>query len=150
MEINILADGKLAFWAVTCSFIFFAGSSMILVLARILSVSPELVEAARIDGAKNWQINVYILLPLLRPIIGTIAILQVNYALLLYNEIALISGGGPDKATYSLSYLIFQKAMGSTRLNFAEANTVGVIQFLLGIVMVGIISRVFSADRTEG
>lgn len=102
-EINILAGESSAFWGVTFSFILFGGTNMLLVLSQIMAVSPDLYEAARIDGASDWQIDRKIVFPLLRPILGTVSILAVNYGLLLYNEIALLTSGGPDKATYSLS-----------------------------------------------
>lgn len=148
-DVNILASGGSAFWGVTFSFVLFGGTAMLLVLSQISAISPDLYEAARIDGANSFQIDTKIVLPLLKPIIGTIAILATNYGLLLYNEIALLTGGGPDKATYSLSYYIYQTAMGSSKLNFSLANTAGVVQFILGLVLVGLISKVFKMDKSH-
>lgn len=88
-------------------------------------------------------------LPLLRPMIGTISVMAANYGLLLYNEIALITSGGPDNATYSLSYYIYKTSLGSTKLNFARGNTAGVIQFILGIVIVCLINRAFRSDTSD-
>lgn len=147
-DINILASGNSAFWGVTFSFVLFGGTSMLLVLSQISAVSSELYEAAEIDGANPFQIDTKIVFPLLKPIIGTITILATNYGLLLYNEIALLTGGGPDKATYSLSYYIYQTAMGSSKLNFSLANTAGVIQFLLGLLLVLLISKVFKTSKS--
>ena len=79
--------------------------------------------------------------------IGTISVMAANYGLLLYNEIALITSGGPDNATYSLSY--YKTSLGSTKLNFARGNTAGVIQFLLGIVLVCLINRAFRSDTSD-
>ena len=66
-----------------------------------------------------------------------------------YNEIALITGGGPDNATYSLSYYVYKTALGSTKLNFARGNTAGVIQFILGILLVGCINRAFRSNEAD-
>jgi raffinose/stachyose/melibiose transport system permease protein len=148
-QVNVLADGKLAFWGVTFAFVLFAGSIMVLVLSQIFALSQDLFEAARIDGANGRQLFFRITLPLLRPIIGTITILAANYSLLLYNEIALITRGGPDRATYSLSWFIYQTALGSTKLNFALANTAGVIQFLLGILLVAVITNLLRTNRSD-
>ena len=148
-NISVLANEKFAFWGVTFSFILFGGSLCLLLLTQIFSIDPGIYEAARVDGASSVQIDLRITLPLLRPMIGTIAVMAANYGLLLYNEVALITGGGPDNATYSLSYYIYKTALGSTKLNFARGNTAGVIQFILGILMVGAINKLFRTNKAD-
>lgn len=148
-NISVLANPDYAFWGVTFSFILFGGSSCLLLLTQIFSIDASLYEAARVDGATGFQIDRLIILPLLRPMLGTVSVIAANYGLLLYNEIALITNGGPDNATYSLSYYIYKTAMGSTKLNFARGNTAGVIQFMLGIVLVGIINRAFKTNKMD-
>lgn len=146
-DISVLADARMAFWGVTFAFILFGGSSCLLLLTQIFSIDPAIYEAAKVDGANSLQIDMKITLPLLKPMIGTVAVIAANYGLLLYNEIALISSGGPDNATYSLSYYIYKTALGSEKLNFARGNTAGVVQMLLGILLVGMISRVFHSRK---
>lgn len=148
-DVSVLANEKWAFWGVTFSFILFGGSSCLLLLTQIFSIDPALYEAAKVDGASGLQIDLKIKLPLLKPMIGTVAVIAANYGLLLYNEIALISGGGPDNATYSLSYYVYKTALGSTKLNFARGNAAGVIQMILGIVLVGMINWIFHRRRKE-
>lgn len=148
-NISVLANGDYAFWGVTFSFILFGGSSCLLLLTQIFSIDPGIYEAARVDGASPWQIDRKIVLPLLRPMIGTVSVMAANYGLLLYNEIALITRGGPDNATFSLSYYIYRTALGSTKLNFARGNTAGVIQFILGILLVGFINKAFRTNQAD-
>lgn len=148
-QINILANPQTAFWGVTFSFLLFGGTNCLLLLSQILAIPPELYEAARIDGASGFAADRLITLPLLRPIIGTVAILACNYGLLLYNEIHLLTRGGPDGATYSLSYQVYQTSIGSSKLNFALGNTVGVIQVIMGIVLVLAINRIFRTDQSD-
>lgn len=146
-DINLLANQKTAFWCVTAAFIFFGGSLMLLILAQIMAIPKDLYEAAEIDGASGVKKDIFITLPLVKSAIGTALILACNYGLLVYNEIALITKGGPDGATYSLSYYIYKTAMGSTKLNFALANAAGVIMFLVGLVMVGVLNKIFNKDE---
>lgn len=148
-DVSVLANEKWAFWGVTFSFILFGGSSCLLLLTQIFSIDPALYEAAKVDGASGLQIDLKIKLPLLKPMIGTVAVIAANYGLLLYNEIALISGGGPDNATYSLSYYVYKTALGSTKLNFARGNAAGVVQMLLGIAIVGMINWFFHRRGKE-
>lgn len=148
-DVSVLADEKWAFWGVTFAFILFGGSSCLLLLTQIFSIDTAIYEAAKVDGASGLQIDLKITLPLLKPMIGTVAVIAANYGLLLYNEIALISGGGPDNATYSLSYYVYKTALGSERLNFARGNAAGVIQILLGILLVGTINKMFHSRKEE-
>lgn len=148
-NVSVLANEKWAFWGVTFSFILFGGTACLLLLTQISSIDPGIYEAAKIDGADSWQIDTRITLPLLKPMIGTVSVMQANYALLLYNEIALITGGGPDNSTYSLSYYIYRTALGSRQLNFARGNAAGVVQMLLGIILIGMINWAFNHTREE-
>lgn len=148
-DVSVLANPTLAFWGVTMSFLLFGGSNCLLLLTQISAIDPAVYEAARIDGASDRQLDRRITLPLLRPMIGTISVMAANYGLLLYNEIALITSGGPDNATYSLSYYIYKTSLGSTKLNFARGNTAGVVQFLLGIALVLAISRAFRTNESD-
>lgn len=148
-DINLLANPTQAFWGITFAFILFGGSISLLFLSQIMSISPELFEAAKCDGATSLQTDLRITLPLLRGSIGTILILSCNYGLIMYNEVALISSGGPDGSTYSLSYYIYKTSVGSTKLNFALANSAGVILFIVGILVVGIINLVFQTGSSQ-
>ncbi len=148
-DVSVFSDPTLAFWGITLTFIFFGGSNCLLLLTQIFSIDQSIYEVALIEGASDRQIDAFITLPLLRPMIGTISVMAANYALLLYNEIALITSGGPDNATYSLSYYIYRTSLGSTKLNFARGNTAGVIQFILGIIIVCLINRAFRTDGAD-
>lgn len=146
--VNILADERMAFWGVTFSFVLFAGTGTLLVLSQIFAIPKPLFESAKIDGASQFQKIIYVTLPLIKNTIGTISILAANYGLLLYNEIALITSGGPDRATYSISFYIERTALGSSKLNFALANTAGVVQLIVGLILVGLITKIFNTGKS--
>lgn len=148
-QVNILAKPTTAFWGVTFSFVLFGGVNCLLLMSQISAIPKELYEAAAIDGAEGFQTDRLITLPLLRPMLGTISIMACNYGLLLYNEIHLLTRGGPDGATFSLSYQVYQTTLGSSKLNFALGNTVGVIQVILGIVLVVLINKAFRTDQSD-
>ena len=148
-SVNILAKPESAFWGVTFSFVLFGGVNCLLLLSQIAAIPQDLYEAARIDGASRFYADWRITLPLLRPMIGTVLIMACNYGLLLYNEIYLLTRGGPDGATFSLSYLVYQTSMGSSKLNFALGNTVGVIQVVLGVVLVVVITKLLRTGESD-
>lgn len=149
LQINILAKPATAFWGVTFAFVLFGGTNCLLLMSQIASIPQDLYEAARIDGATTLQTDLRITLPLLRPMIGTVLVLACNYGLLLYNEIQLLTRGGPDGATYSLSYYVYQTSMGSNKLNFALGNTAGVIQIIIGIILVITINKLLRTGESD-
>ncbi|XCB29801.1 sugar ABC transporter permease [Arcanobacterium hippocoleae] len=148
-DIAILTNPASAFWGVTFAFILFGGTYSLLILTQIASIDSAILEAAKLDGANERQIDCKIILPLIKPMIGTVTVVAANYALLLYNEVALITAGGPGNSTYTLSYYIYKTAIGSEKLNFARGNTAGVIQLVLGLVLVGIINYLFIKDKKK-
>lgn len=148
-DINLLASSGTAFWCVTFAFVFFGGSIMLLILAQIMAIPKDLYEAADIDGATGIKKDFAITIPLIKPAIATALILACNYGLLIYNEIALITKGGPDGATYSLSYYIYKTSMGSDKLNFALANAAGVVMFIIGLVVVGLINITLNKEESQ-
>ena len=111
----------------------FAGT-MLLYYASVQSVSVELYEAALIDGAGVWkrawnvtrpQIEGILLLNLIRQIIGVFQIMEQPLAM---------TGGGPNGASISLSYQLYQYGFNSGGKGTGQAMALGVIIFLILIV----------------
>ena len=75
------------------------GFYMLMVLAGLSQISPELYEAARIEGAAKWQRFWHITLPMLRPSILLIVILAMVHATQAFETILLLTDGGPGSAT---------------------------------------------------
>jgi raffinose/stachyose/melibiose transport system permease protein len=103
---NWLMDSVTAFPAVTTTWFFFAGYTATIVLAQALSIDESLFEAARVDGASNWQTDFFITLPLLKKAIGTTMVMAAAYMLQMFDLIYITTGGGPGKATSNLPLLL--------------------------------------------
>lgn len=73
----------------------YTGLVIILILAGILSIPQDVVEAARIDGASEMAVNIRIRLPLIRTIMGTSVILAATSMLREFELIYLTTNGGP-------------------------------------------------------
>ena len=107
-----LGDVNLVFPALMVINLWTAGSSMVIFLAALQSVPNELYEAARIDGATPSSLFWRITLPMISPVVllqvitGTIGALQSLF------QPQLMTGGGPEFATYFLNYKIFVTAFG--------------------------------------
>ena len=83
---------------------------MIIYLAALVGVRPELYDAAEVDGASIWQKIRYITLPQLRNVLFLTLILQLIATAQLFTEPFLFTGGGPANATMTVLLLIYKYA----------------------------------------
>ncbi|MEU1972670.1 sugar ABC transporter permease [Microbacterium sp. NPDC019599] len=110
-----------------------AGGSIIIYLAALLSVPPELYDAAEVDGAGIWRKVWHVTIPQLRGILFIMLILQVIATAQVFLEPFLFTGGGPAGATKTILLYIYDKAFrNSLGGDYGEATAVSV---LLAIVL---------------
>ena len=108
-------------------------------------ISPELYEAAAIDGAGIWQRIIHIMIPAIKKLAGTLLILQIISVFQIMYEPMVLTKGGPDNASLSLMQLMWQYAFGGS-MNYGKASAVAVIVTLILLVMTAIYSYF---DRKE-
>ena len=105
-----------------------AGGSIIIYLAALLSVPPELYDAAEVDGASIWRKIWHVTLPQLRGVIFVMLILQVLATAQVFLEPYLFTGGGPANATVTVLLLIyryaFQNSLGG---DYGEATALSLM-----------------------
>lgn len=130
-----------AFFAVTATTIFFAGVIMLLVSSEVSSVPSSVLESAKIDGAKRWQRNLYVVLPMIRNIIGSSLILATVQVLKVFEVIFLTTRGGPGTQTMNLSLYLYRMAL--TSYQFGYANAIGTVTIVIGLIAIMAINRIF-------
>jgi multiple sugar transport system permease protein len=109
------------------------GYTSVLFAARLESISKDLFEAAKLDGASEWRIMWRIAFPISLDFVGTITMLQFLWTLFSSaGLILLLTRGGPGSSTTTLSLLIYQKAFFENNLGYSQA--VGVILFAVGLI----------------
>ena len=122
------------------------GWNTIIYLAALTGISPELYEAAAIDGAGIWQRIIHIMIPAIKKLAGTLLILQIISVFQIMYEPMVLTKGGPDNASLSLMQLMWQYAFGNGNMNYGKASAVAVIVTLILLVMTAIYSYF---DRKE-
>jgi len=96
------------------------GYIMVVIIAGLMSISPEYYEAASIDGANFFQKFRFITLPLLKPIIVNVTILNVTYGFRVFDMIYSLTNGGPGSSTEVINTAVYKSfskgdyAMGTT------------------------------------
>lgn len=106
------------------------GFYMVIYLAGLQAVPAGLEEVARLDGAKTWQVWLYITIPLLRPSILLCTVLSAMSALKVFDEIFIMTGGGPINSSLVASLYIYQTAFKDYRFGYAAA-----LGFMLALVV---------------
>ncbi len=119
------------------------GYNMIIFLAGLQAIPPELYEAARIDGASNWRQFRHITLPMLGPTLLMVGILTVSGYFQLFAEPYVMTEGGPLQSTVSVLYLMYDE--GFTWWNLGSASAVAfalfVIMFAVTALMLRLVRR---------
>jgi ABC-type sugar transport systems, permease components len=105
-----------------------AGSTILIYLAALQGVPASYYEAAEIDGASLWQRLWYITLPAIRPVLLLMLILQIIATMQVFTEPFTITSGGPENATLTIVYLIYNYAFQQG--DFGAASALGVLLFL--------------------
>lgn len=144
---NWFMDPRTAFGTVTITWLPFAATVTILVMAEMTSIDEGIFEAARIDGATEFQLNWYIILPLMKNIIGTTTILAATSMLQKLDIIMMTTKGGPGDRTLNLPVYVYQTAF--TANNFGLANSLGVIMIIAGLLVVKIINKIYSMEKND-
>lgn len=134
-----LGEPGLALPAVIAASVWaFSGWPMLLLAAGLERIPRELYEAASIDGAGLAAKTRYITLPLLRPVLGAVAALQLIAGLKGFDLIFVMTGGGPGTATRTMSVLLYDAAF--TAGAFGKASAVATLMIIV-IVPFALLSR---------
>ncbi len=110
-----------------------APTFMIMFLAALQDVPPGLYEAASIDGATKWQQFRHVTVPMLRPVILLVVVLGTIGTWQIFDQVKILTAGGPLDTTLTPVYLIFTEGLGTLgppRMGFASA-----MAFLLAAII---------------
>jgi len=121
------------------------GMAFILFYAAMGQIDPEMLEAARIDGAGNIRVLLWIVVPNLRPTIVSLAILNAITSLKLFDFPYLITGGGPARSSEFLGTYIYSELFGVSS-HYGYAATLSVLLLILALT----VSIIMSVSTREG
>ncbi|MFC7786804.1 carbohydrate ABC transporter permease [Rossellomorea sp. GCM10028870] len=108
------------------------GYYMVIYLAGLQSISDDLYEAAEIDGASKWKQIWHITIPLLMPSIMIVTIMSSISAMKVFEEIYVMTGGGPLNSSKTLVFYIYEEAFDKLQMGYASAA--GVILFIITLI----------------
>ena len=122
----------------------YVGYHMLLLYAGVKSVPPELREAAMLDGATDGQVNRYIVLPYIKPIIRISVIFAVTGSLKSFDLIYVLTNGGPMHSTEVPSTLMI--SMLFLRNRYGMGSTIAVLLIVLCFAFALLIGAIFKEE----
>ncbi|WP_337104210.1 carbohydrate ABC transporter permease [Paenibacillus sp. YIM B09110] len=130
-----LGDQRTVLWALAVTLIWqAAGYYMVMYMAGIDSISPDLYEAAGLDGATRLQQFLYITIPMLWEIIRVTIIFSINGVLSIsFVIVSIMTAGGPDRHSEVVMTYLYSQAF--TNSNFGYAMAIGVFIFIISLLL---------------
>ena len=116
----------------------YTGNYLIIFLGALQKLDPELIEAARIDGASEGQVMRHIVLPALSGVIVTAAILAISGSLKSFDLIFAMTAGNPARRTSVLSLYMYDTAFRGAP-DYPLANAISTVMVLLSLVLIGVL-----------
>ena len=120
------------------------GYYMVIFLAGLQGIPAELYEAAALDGCEGWTRHRHVTLPLLLPYVFLVAVISALGATKVFDEVFLMTQGGPADSTRTLVYYVYDQAFGEQE--FSYACTVGLALFLI-VLALSLLRSVLAGDR---
>jgi raffinose/stachyose/melibiose transport system permease protein len=147
-SINWLFDSRTAFISLTQIWLWYAAVITLITLSQLLSIPPELYEAAKIDGANEFQIDFWINIPLLKNAIGTGVIIAVTSVFKMFDIIFMTTNGGPGTKTINLAVMSVNAIVNLNKYGYA--NAIGIFLLIIGGSIMALTTRSFRMHDTMG
>ena len=149
--VAVLADPNLVTYGIIAAGLWpQTAYCMILYLTGLNNVSPDQVEAARLDGAKGWRMLWYVILPQLRPATFIAVVVTVIGALRSFDLVSIMTNGGPFGSSRVLSYYMYETALSEYGYRMGYGAAIAVVLFLIMMVFITLfIVRMIAQERNR-
>ena len=137
------ADSTMAMWAIILVSVWRnMGYYMVLYLAALQGIPKELTEAATVDGANKWQQFLHVTLPQLKPTTFFVSVMMVISCFKIFDVVAIMTEGGPGRATKMLVTYIYDEAF--SKIRYGSASAIAMVLLII-VLLVTIIQ--FSSEK---
>jgi multiple sugar transport system permease protein len=109
---------------------------VLVLMAGILNLPKEVLEAASIDGANWFQANMRVIIPMLAPVIAVVIVIRSVNAFRMFDTIFIFTGGGPGSSTTNLPYLAYQMALTNFETSRASAISLAIVLFIMPVYFI--------------
>lgn len=151
LDINWLNDPQYAFYTIMILNVFTtSGTMMLIFLAGLQDIPAAIYEAASIDGANKLQVLRYITVPMLRPVIFFVVTVGLIGCFQVFDQIYVMTAGGPLDSTTTVAYLIYKWAFRDTTVKMGQAASLAFILTLIILAFTLLQRRVIEGSGSAG
>jgi glucose/mannose transport system permease protein len=131
-----IKDSELAIYCVVIAAVWqTTGFVMAMFLAGLRGVDTEQINAARIDGAKTWQIYLRIIIPQLGPVFVSAFVIMAHMAVKSYDLVVALTNGGPGRSTWLPSVFMYQYTFTRNEMAVGAASSVLMLLVVAAVVL---------------
>lgn len=123
---------------------------MILYLTGLNNISPDQVEAARLDGARGWRMLWHVILPQLRPATFIAVVVTVIGALRSFDLVSIMTSGGPYGTSRVLSFYMYEQALSEYGYRMGYGAAIAAVLFAIMMVFISGFVWKMVRDEREG
>ncbi|CAL9414085.1 carbohydrate ABC transporter permease [Streptomyces atacamensis] len=146
--IGWLTDTRYAMLSIVLTTVWWTvGFNFLLYLAALQAIPQHLYEAAELDGAGAWRRLRHITLPMLNRTTGVVVVLQLLASLKIFDQVYIMTGGGPDESTRPILQYVYEAGFTGYRIGYASA--VSYVFFALIVIVSLIHLRMTRRSREE-
>lgn len=147
--IAVLSDEKLVTYGIVIAGLYpQTAYCMILYLTGLNNLRPDLIEAARLEGAKGWTMLFKIVLPQLRPATFIAVVVTIIGSLRSFDMISIMTQGGPYGQSRVLAYYMYEQALSEYGYRMGYGTAIATVLFLLMLVyIVFVLYRVYKQEQ---
>ena len=128
-----LGDREIAIWCVIFAAVWRqVGYVMVLYLAGLKNIDPQLMDAAQVDGANRWNLFRYVVFPLLAPVTTIVVVISIIDSLRAFDLVAVMTRGGQN--TQVLANYMYIESFNNYRMGYAAA--IAVILFAISLIFI--------------
>lgn len=131
-----LSNRDLVLWSIIIVAIWRqVGYVMVLFLAGLKSINPQLLDAAHVDGASGWQTFWRVILPLLTPVTVIVLVISVIDSLRAFDLVSVMTRGGPANASSVLANFMYIEAFNNYKMGYGASIAVILFMISLGFII---------------
>jgi ABC-type sugar transport system permease subunit len=140
-----LGQGDTAFWILVTMDIWKSlGFYAVILFTGLVDIPEDVLEAAKLDGAKGWKLTQFIVLPLLKPVLISAIVFSLNGTIKVFESAVALTNGGPGNSTTTLSIYMYNNAF--TYNQYGYGSTIAVFLLLLSLLITLIVFKFAKND----
>jgi multiple sugar transport system permease protein len=147
--VAVLSDERLVTYGIIAAGLYpQIAYCMILYLTGLNNVRPDLIEAARLEGAKGWSMLWHVVLPQLRPATFIAVVVTIIGSLRSFDMVSIMTSGGPYGSSRVLAYYMYEQALSEYGYRMGYGTAIATVLFSIMLVYITfVLWRIYQQEK---